>query len=561
MLLRPALVLAACFALGLPAAAQEDASAAPAQLEPDREPSRSEKTLESLSKLLARRAELTAEIAAMDSQDGQDGSGAGGSEDSATVRDHATQERAAIDAQVEVLAAGVSEAEFRGDGDTQFDLNTEVQGLLEPFVAVLKDATENAREIERLRRGIGAAQRRQQVARGALNSLEPLMAAATGDVRLESELRDLKDQWERRARSAADLAESLRRQLEARLENRGATEAAANEAASSFFRDRGLSLLFGVAAFTAVLVILRLLHRVIVRVRGGDRRGRSFQKRLFDLVFAIATVLFATVAMMAVFNSRHDWLLLGVASLLLLTTAWVALKLVPGMIEQVTLLLNLGAVQEGERVLFEGVPYRVKRLDFYTDLENPLLDGAKITLPVRTLCGLHSRSSGDHEPWFPTSAGDIVMLADGTRGKVVSQSPEHVEIEVPGGSHVTYSTPDFLAEKPKNLSLGYRAEVTFGISYGHQAASTGEIIETLRDHVRKGMLALVSEEHLKGVSIELMEAADSAIVYEVEADLDGAVAHRMEEFERELVRLCVDACNHNGWEIPFPQLVVHGMGS
>ena len=62
---------------------------------------------------------------------------------------------------------------------------------------------------------------------------------------------------------------------------------------------------------------------------------------------------------------------------------------------------------------------------------------------------------------------------------------------------------------------------------------------------------------LRDVEVEMLEAADSAIVYEVEADLIGAAAPRMDDVERELTRLCVDACNKFGWEILFPQMVVH----
>lgn len=465
-----------------------------------------------------------------------------------------------IEDRIEVLAAGMTGAEFEGEEEAPVDFDSEIKSLLEPLLALIKDATENAREIERLKRAIGAARTKERTARGALENVHSLLDEAAGDEVVVAELSRLRGAWEERASDASHAVESLEHQLEERMSNRGARQAEANEAASAFFRDRGLSLLFGVTTFIVALTVLRFLHRIIVRLRGGDKRGRSFKRRLFDLVYAILTVVIATVAMLAVFNARHDWLLLGLASLLLLTVAWVGLKLVPGMIEQVTLLLNLGAVQEGERVLFEGVPYRVKRLDFYTDLDNPMLDGARITLPVRTLCGLHSRPSGDKEPWFPTSKGDMVMLSDGIRGRVVSQSPEHVEIAVPGGSHVTYSTQDFLAEKPKNISLGYRAEVTFGLSYSHQAEATGEIIDALEAHVQEGLGKLVPAEQLVGVSVEVLEAADSAIVYEVEADLDGAAAPRMEAVERELARLCVEAATRNGWEIPFPQMVVHGVG-
>jgi len=75
-------------------------------------------------------------------------------------------------------------------------------------------------------------------------------------------------------------------------------------------------------------------------------------------------------------------------------------------------------------------------------------------------------------------------------------------------------------------------------------------MEMLKDHIRTGLLALVPEQHLLDVGCEMLEAGDNAIIYEVEADLDGVVAPMMEDVERELTRLCVDACNKfNSWPL------------
>ena len=464
-------------------------------------------------------------------------------------------ELAALDQQIGAVATGVSEDEFQAQ-TSGFDLNTELQALVEPFVAIMRDATENARQIERLRRALAEARRREGLARRALKALSPVRDRAEApDV--QTRLDEMTRMWEKRADAATDLANALAQQLSDRIADQGDSRASANAAATDFFRDRGLSLLLGVSAFAVVFLGLRFLHRGAgwLRVRRGVRR--SFSTRLANLVYSVLTVVLAVGAMLAVFNLRNDWLLLGVFGIMLLALGWVGIKMLPGAIEQVTLLLNLGAVQEDERVLIEGVPYRVRKLDFYTDFENPLLEGADYTLPVRELIGRHSRPSGRHEPWFPTRRGDWVRLADETYGQIVSQSPEMVEIEIPGGSHMTYATADFLAEKPENLSNGYRAEITFGIGYAHQAEATDVVVDALISHVKAGLLEILPADHLRAVGCEMLEAGDNAIIYEVEADLTGAAASRCEDVERALMRLCVDACNTNGWDIPFPQLVVH----
>ncbi len=329
------------------------------------------------------------------------------------------------------------------------------------------------------------------------------------------------------------------------------------QAASPFIRDRGISLLLELGAFGAVFGAMRLGRNAVTWLRARRRMKRTFTSRLVNLIYTALTPILSITAMLTIFNMRNDWLLLGIFAIMLIALMWIGIKMIPEMIDQVVLLLNLGAVQEDERVIFDDTPYLVKRLDFYTDLMNPALEGVEFTLSIRDLIGLHSRPSGIDEPWFPTHKGDWVRLADEIFGQIIMQSPDMVEIEIPGGSHVTYSNADFLAEKPDNLSDGYRAEITFGVSYRHQAQVTGEVIEKLREHIRAGLLQMLPADLLRDVEVEMLEAADSAIVYEVEADLIGAAAPRMEDVERELTRLCVDACNKFGWEIPFLQMVVH----
>ncbi|MEO1611646.1 MAG: hypothetical protein AAFU55_04740, partial [Pseudomonadota bacterium] len=469
--------------------------------------------------------------------------------------DELRAEIAALSRQIGAIAAGVSDEEFRGQNGGAFDLEAELQALVEPFVVMMRDATENARQIERLRRAQSEARRRASLARRALETLEPVRDQATDDAVIAA-LEDLNETWEKRADAAADLANALDQQLADRLSDRGQSREAVNEAASGFFKDRGLSLLLGVLAFTGVFFAMRLIHRAASWLRVKRRIRRNFQTRLANLIFTVLTFLLAVGAMLVVFNLRNDWLLLGVFALMLLAFAWIGIKMLPAAVEQITLLLNLGAVQEDERVVIDGISYQVRKLDFYTDFVNPALD-ADFTLPVRTLIGMRSRPTAPDEPWFPTRRGDWVRLADEAYGQVVSQSPDMVELQIPGGSQVTYATADFLAEKPENLSDGFRAEIVFGLSYRHQDALPGAIMAQLKAHIADGIAELVPEGYLRDVGVEMLEAADSAVNFEVEADLVGEAAPMLEEVERELTRLCVDACNKFGWEIPFPQLVVH----
>ena len=45
-----------------------------------------------------------------------------------------------------------------------------------------------------------------------------------------------------------------------------------------------------------------------------------------------------------------------------------------------------------------------------------------------------------------------------------------------------------------------------------------------------------------------------------EADFEGAVADKYEQIQFGMSRLAVDACNANGWVIPFTQITLHMAG-
>ena len=208
-------------------------------------------------------------------------------------------------------------------------------------------------------------------------------------------------------------------------------------------------------------------------------------------------------------------------------------------------------------MLFNDVPWRVERLDYYTDLVNPDLEGGTFTLPVREWTGLHSRPAAEDEAWFPTKKGDWVRFEDGAIARVVSQTPEMVRLELLGGALVTYATAAFVELAPVNLSAGYRVEVEFGVDYQHQAISTDELPRKLQAFVEEGLLRKLRRDELKNVEVEFLRAGESSLNYEVEADVAGTAAHRAEEIERELARLLVAACNEYGWTIPIPQLMMH----
>ncbi|MEL6747670.1 MAG: hypothetical protein AAFO79_07655, partial [Pseudomonadota bacterium] len=430
------------------------------------------------------------------------------------------------------------------------------------FIILTKDATENARQIERLKNTISDGEKSQRIADRALRRLQLLRAvqsqgAAQANAPTGDYLKELTDGWRQRAQEADDLVETARQQLQLRQDAQANASSGFGTFFSNFFKERGFNLLLALTAFASVFIVMGTVGKLAGTIQRRNAIPRSFSTRLIALFYKVLTVLTAFFALLAVFNAMNDWLLLGIASIFAVAAAWIGLKMLPTISEQITLLLNLGAVQEGERVLFAGVPWNVERLDMYTDLVNPELDGGTFTLPVRELIGLHSRPAADAEPWFPTRKGDWVQLNDERIARVVSQTPELVQLVELGGSRVTMQTEAFVAEGVRNLSTGYRIKTEFGLDYSHQAIATREIPDRLKSHVHAGLVSLLGDDGLVSLEVDLAKAGDSALIYEVEADIAGEMAPRYEDVEREIITLLVEACNAHNWQIPFPQLVVH----
>jgi len=286
-------------------------------------------------------------------------------------------------------------------------------------------------------------------------------------------------------------------------------------------------------------------------------KARSFYIRLVDVIYMFLMVIGAISAFLVTLYVSGDWILLILSLIFLLGIAWTAKQGLPVFWEQIKLLLNLSTVRENERVVYNGIPWKVVSLNIYTHLENPALKSGKIRLPIRDLIGLRSRPFKKNEPWFPCQENDWILLADGGLRKVVSQSPEMVELISRGGAYTTYLTQNFLDSNPKNLSRNFRLKTVFGIDYKHQALSTQEI----PDKLGKMLIDRITEEGygdmLINLRVEFKQAAASSLDFEILADFSGKAGEYYNRLSRALQKFCVEACNRYGWGIPFTQITLH----
>ena len=459
----------------------------------------------------------------------------------------------------ERIATGVDVGLFAKKKAEHFNWKNELVSLVEPGIMELKRITVKARHKTKLKDQLSSYENLVPVAVKARTRIENLIEKAE-DPKLKKELKGLLPEYkglESQIRNKLDL---VRLQLEEIAREETSLIESSQRSVKNFFKTRGLFLLVAVLICCGVVFILRLFYRSFIRLIPGYRaKYRPFHIRALELIFRVLTLVASLLAVVLVFYAFEDWVLLSLAIILLMGIAWAAKHTIPQFVHQSRLMLNIGAVREGERIIYQGVPWLVKHINVYSVLENPVLD-MRLRVPIENLMDQTSRQFHPSEPWFPCRKNDWVILSDGTRGGVVSLSHETVELVQRGGARKSYLTPDFLAMTPLNLSVNFRLKVPFGVAYELQSEVTGAIPERLETYIREQIETEGYADDLLNLRVEFAEAGASSLDLVVIADFKGSQAPLYNRLKRAIQRWCVDAATQYGWDIPFPQLTVHKSG-
>ncbi|MCB1861128.1 MAG: hypothetical protein H6964_01670 [Chromatiaceae bacterium] len=454
------------------------------------------------------------------------------------------------------VAAGIGFSAISDKQEQGFNLQAEMLSLMEPVVREMKHMTSEVRKKSDIREEITFYKTRIPKAKVAIENVSALIAIAK-DKSLKEYLQDILSDWKRHQANMESQLQALELQLN-RIESAETSFSDASQTyLKSFFQKRGLYLTQALLVVALILLLSRYSHKLIMRLVPGYRmEHRSFRIRLLDLVHRMITISLTLVGPMVVFYVNEDWVLFSLGVLLLLGAAWTLRTAIPRYWQQIRIYLNIGSVREGERILFEGLPWRVKKIDIFTLLENPDA-GISQRIAIEQLVDLKSRPMRNDEPWFPCRKEDWVLLSDGVRGKVVGISHEFVELVERGGAHKTYLTQDFLGQSPRNLSVDFRLKEVIGVSYDLQSVSTTTILQTLKAHLLKRIEAEGYLPDLIQLNVEFHSANTSSLDIMVLADFKGVQAPLYNRLRRAIQRWCVDACTENDWEIPFTQLTLH----
>lgn len=462
-----------------------------------------------------------------------------------------------LEAEFSRVAIGIDLQDLENTDSQQIDLNQEIKEVFRPLVQEFREITAAPREAEDLRSEIDLLRRRLEVLADAKESL--------GNLQNDQNPEKLRIALEEKRKDLLYAEQDLKTELgiaEAKLADKVADKPTFVKSLSTmvqdFFRTRGAHLLIAALAAGLTIFLLRLIYRAVMKVSPRRvNRGENFTGRIIHLGYLIFSVLGAVLAFVIALYLANDWLLLAITLLFLFGVAWTGKQAVPKFFDQSKMMLNLGSVRSGERIIFEGIPWEVQKINLYTALKNPALEGGMIRLPMRDLMPLHSRPNGPRELWFPSREDDWVILSDGTFGKVIQQTPDYVHLVKLGGSRKVIPTADFLALHPENISKNFRITVNFGIDYSHQDIVVREARQILEATVQRALLDKVNKEQLFSLKVFFSSASASSLDYRIVADFSGELAPRMNALRDHIQATCVEACNDHGWIIPFTQITVH----
>lgn len=244
-------------------------------------------------------------------------------------------------------------------------------------------------------------------------------------------------------------------------------------------------------------------------------------------------------------------------SFLIIVGAVLALKnTLPQYLVEIKTMLNMGSIRQGERIIFNGLPWRITRLNVHARLHNPALHGY-LRVPLKQIVSSSSRLYHNDEPWFPTRVGEVIFLEDGAFGKVIRQTPDIVEVDL-GGSIYTYQTADFLSRRLRNLSReGFMIYEIFGFDYQHQNDIATTILATYKQAIGEAIKKSPFAESNTYFDVEFNNASASSLDFKIFAAFNGKAAMDYFKIKRLLQKASVDVANRHGWVIPFQQVTVH----
>lgn len=438
----------------------------------------------------------------------------------------------------------------------EFDWRKDLELIFEPLLDQLREISERPRLVEKLRSDIAFWESRQEELNKAVANLQKNLDSTQNDT-VKKDVQALLDTATARANTADQKLSLLNNELSALEKDQSPIWTTLSDIFSNIIVSVVLHFFIAILVAFLVYQAIRFLSLIPITFIVRNNPGETvFAERAIVVVRIVIGAILALMAYFVVLYSFAEWLMLVISVFLLVGIVLALRQTLPKYFLEIKTMLNMGSIRQGERIMFNGLPWRIARLNLHTRLHNPALHG-HLRVPLEELVMSSSRPYHEDEPWFPTQVGDVLFLEDGAFGRVKRQTPEIVEIDL-GGSIYSYQTSDFLSRRPRNLSReGFTVYEVFGFDYQHQKDITGSMLQTYQAAMEKAIKASPFAQYNTYLGVEFDNASASSLDFKTIAAFTGEVAMDYFKIKRLLQKASVDLANEKGWVIPFQQITVH----
>ncbi|MCP4687096.1 MAG: hypothetical protein GY859_03540 [Desulfobacterales bacterium] len=446
-----------------------------------------------------------------------------------------------------IVTTGIDTDALYKKEEKEVDWNNELKLVFSPIFSELREITNQPRRMEKLRSEINHYEKRiPQITQGVEYIAK--FKKNVRDANIRTRLEKSEAYWRQQGKEMTTGLDTARHQLFKLEKQKGSMLERINFIFESFIKQRGKNVLLVVVAFILTFFLLYLFRKVIMLINPFRYIIRyRYIAYLVDTFLYVLTFVIAILAVVFVLYIRGDWLILGVIIIILAGVGWAMKNMLPQFIEQIKLIMNIGPVRLAERVIYNGIAWKVESIGIYCRLRNPLLTGGTLRLPLNDLIGMRSRPAKKNEPWFPCAEGDYVLINNKDRRQVLVQTPEVMEFSW-YDMRETMPTSAFLNEKIFNLSAApYWSGIMFYLAARHRldALKIGKILEKRTDEEMKQFGAQYLETWAE--FCELTE--DSALGFMVWVRMDKDAGALYSRVKMTITQTALTAANENNWDI------------
>lgn len=364
-----------------------------------------------------------------------------------------------------------------------YDWQKELIKIVQPVFSSLQNLTESQRKRDFIRTTRAELEQNLIAIDEALIHLNEIDESELNPASLK-QLDKIKNSWEIKRAYYANQLELINLQYR-ELEKEGTLSERITQGTWNFITNEGKILLYSLGTFFGLLYIFSwILRRLVKRHERKVQENRHTKRanlpwRLMLLLYEIFSFIIAFSAMLVILHSSGNMVLFGFAILIILAMLISFRNSVPAYFKRLRTFLNMGLAREGERVMYQGIPWEIEHINLYSVfLYNPLLDNGRIRLTIDLLENMISRDVPHDEAYYPTKAGDIVII-DSIYAEIVRQTPETIYLNSYGAA-IEYGTEEFVNRKPKNITDGYAASTQFVLDQDHRHDDIDAILEALK---------------------------------------------------------------------------------